>query len=145
MIKTLTFAVAAVVFAGAINADEMEYMPPVTHAATLEECSACHMAYPAGFLPPQSWKVMMTGLDDHFGENAGLDEETRAEIEAYLVANAGRDRSRSNAVPLRISDLPWFRHEHEEEVSNRQFEKAKSWANCNACHKQAEQGIFEDD
>ena len=145
MIKTPILAVAALAFAGTACADEMEYMPPVTHAATLEECSACHMAYPAGFLPPQSWTVMMTTLDDHFGENAGLDEETRAEIEAYLVANAGRDRSKGSTVPLRISDLPWFRHEHEEEVSKRQFEKAKSWANCTACHKQAEQGIFEDD
>ncbi|WP_068113294.1 diheme cytochrome c [Tropicimonas marinistellae] len=138
-------AVATIALSGAAHSDEMEYMPPVTHAATLEECSACHMVYPAGFLPPQSWKVMMGTLDDHFGEDAGLYGETRAEIEAYLVANAGRDRSKGSAVPLRISDLPWFRHEHEEEVSKRQFEKAKSWANCNACHKQAEQGIFEDD
>lgn len=144
MIKTPIIA-AAVAVAGAACADELEYMKPVTHAATLEECSACHMAYPAGFLPPQSWTAMMTTLDDHFGENAGLDEETRTEIEAYLVANAGRDLSRSNAVPLKISELPWFRHEHEEEVSKRQFEEAKSWANCNACHKGAEKGIFEDD
>ncbi|NDR58847.1 diheme cytochrome c [Aliiruegeria sabulilitoris] len=145
MIKTPILAAAAMAFAGAAFADEMEYMPPVTHAATLEECSACHMAYPAGFLPPQSWKVMMATLDNHFGENAGLDEEMRVEIEKYLVANAGRDRSGDGAAPQRISDLPWFRHEHEEEVSKRQFEKAKSWANCTACHKKAEKGVFEDD
>ena len=88
---------------------------------------------------------MMTTLDDHFGENATLDEATRAEIEAYLVANAGRDRSKAGSAPLRISELPWFREEHAEEVSKRQIEEAKSWANCNACHKQAERGIFEDD
>lgn len=138
-------AVTITALAGGAGADEMEYMPPVSHAATIEECSACHMAYPAGFLPPQSWTVIMTTLDDHFGENAGLDEATRAEIEAYLVAHAARTRAGDSTVPLRISDLPWFRHEHEEEVSQKQFEAARSWANCNACHTRAEHGIFEDD
>ncbi len=145
MTRTPIVAIAAMLFAGAVTADEMEYMPPVTHAATLEECSACHLAYPAGFLPPRSWTAIMATLDDHFGENAGLDAQTRAAIEAYLVANAGRDRSTGSAVVLRISDLPWFRHEHEEEVSRRAFEKAKSWANCSACHEAAEQGNFDDD
>ena len=68
---------------------EEDFIPPVDHPATGEECSACHMAYPPSLLPARSWSAIMTGLDDHFGENAMLDEATRAEIEAYLTGAAG--------------------------------------------------------
>jgi len=124
-----------------------DYMPPVTHPATAEECSACHMAYPAGFLPARSWQAIMGDLENHFGEDARLDEATRAEIEAYLVSKAApRVRGvAETAAPLRISELPWFKREHEDEVSRRMMERAKSMSNCVACHKGAERGYFEDD
>ncbi|TCO69386.1 diheme cytochrome c [Rhodovulum euryhalinum] len=51
MIRSLILAF--VLAASPALADD-DYMPPVTHPATLEECSACHMAYPAGFLPARS-------------------------------------------------------------------------------------------
>ncbi|PTE19413.1 cytochrome C [Cereibacter changlensis JA139] len=124
----------------------------VTHAATKAECSACHIAYPAGFLPVRSWRAIMTTLEDHFGEDASLDETTRADIEAYLVANApdasggrplrGVDPS---ATPLRITELAWFTREHSREVSQSMKDKAKSMSNCAACHSGAERGVFEDD
>lgn len=113
------------------------------------ECGSCHIAYPAGFLPARSWTALMTGLDDHFGENATLDDKTRTEIESYLTANAadrswGRDPA-PGVTPLRISDLSWFVREHGREVSDRMKTKAKSMSNCAACHQGAAQGIFEDD
>jgi len=43
----------------------------------IDECAACHMAYPTGFLPERSWQKMMGSLDDHFGENAELDATTQ--------------------------------------------------------------------
>lgn len=125
----------------------------VTHAATLAECSACHIAYPAALLPQRSWTAIMATLGDHFGEDASLDAATRAEIEAYLVANAADTGGRSRALrgvdatatPLRITELPWFRREHDGEVSQALKDKAKSMANCAACHTGAEQGLFDDD
>lgn len=135
-------------------ADEGENMPPVDHPATQAECSACHMAYPAGFLPARSWSAIMATLDDHFGENAALDAATRTEIEAYLVANAADTGGRTSgmlrgvapdATPLRISELLWFAREHRDEVSPQMQEKAGSMANCTACHRGAAQGSFEDD
>ncbi|SIO53245.1 Dihaem cytochrome c [Rhodovulum sp. ES.010] len=141
------FLTVALALAAAPALADDDYMPPVTHPATLEECSACHMAYPAGFLPRRSWVAIMGDLKNHFGENAQLDAATRAEIEAYLVGNAApRIRGVSeNQTPLRISELPWFKHEHREEVSQRMMRKAKSMANCAACHRGAERGYFEDD
>jgi hypothetical protein len=143
---TRFLAAALLVAAGPALADG-DYLPPVTHPATQEECSACHMAYPAGLLPARSWGAIMGDLENHFGENAQLDETTRAEIEAYLVgAAAPRIRGvSSSATPLRISELPWFKREHNEEVSPRMLKRAKSMANCGACHRGAERGYFEDD
>ncbi len=135
-------------------ADEGERMPPVAHAATEAECSACHMAYPAGFLPARSWTAIMASLDDHFGENAAVDDATRADIEAYLVANAADAGGRApgllrgtdpQTTPLRITELPWFVREHGREVSQQMLQRAGSMSNCTACHRGAAQGSFEDD
>jgi hypothetical protein len=82
-----------------------------------------------------------------------LDEASRAEIEAYLVQNAADAGGRSSELlyrvapddtPLRISEMPWFRSEHDGEVSSRRLKKAGSMANCAACHRGADRGIFED-
>ena len=143
---TLVIAVPAL-------ASEGEYMQPVTHDMTKTECSECHMVYPAGFLPQRSWTAIMTTLDDHFGENAMLDEASRAEIETYLTRNAADAGGRSSGllrrvtedeIPLRISEMPWFVSEHRGEVSSRQMDKAGSMANCAACHRDADRGVFED-
>ena len=149
----LSLAATLALVAAPVLASEGEYMPPVTHDATKAECRECHMAYPAGFLPQRSWTAIMTTLDDHFGENATLDEATRAEIEAYLVQNAADAGGRSSGLlyrvspeetPLRISEMPWFRSEHDGEVSSRRLQKAGSMSNCAACHRGADRGIFED-
>jgi hypothetical protein len=34
------------------------------------------------------WRAIMDDLSDHMGEDATLPEKTRADIEAYLIANA---------------------------------------------------------
>ncbi len=168
-------AAAVVVTAGAlwppVSADEDEYherfehrappwgvrarpgVAPVENALYREECGSCHMAYPPGLLPALSWERIMATLDDHFGENAELDEETRARLLNYLLDHsAGRiDYRLSNRlvrglrqVPLRITDLPYFRHEHRE-IPPRLVTgnpRVRSFSNCNACHLHAEQGFF---
>ena len=48
------------------------------------ECGACHLAYPPRFLPAESWREMMSGLDKHFGSDASLDAETAREISIFL-------------------------------------------------------------
>lgn len=121
---------------------------------TQAECGACHMAYPAAFLPQRSWQRIMSTLDSHFGEDASLDDQSRAEIEAYLVKNAadgGLWSSRAlrgvpdSETPLRISELPWFVREHDREVSSRAKARAGSMSNCTACHRAAGRGSFDDD
>ena len=109
-----------------------------------EECSACHIAYPARFLPSASWQEIMRTLDEHFGADASVDAATAAKISRYLTA-AARSSSRAESSPpvLRITESRWFVHEHDE-ISARQWRnpKIKSAANCGACHQDAEAGRF---
>ncbi len=110
------------------------------------ECGACHLPFQPGFLSAGSWTAIMGDLSNHFGEDATLDEETRAALTNYLVDNAGRKRKTKNGQPvLRITELRWFVKEHNHEVSSRAKKRAGTMANCAACHRGAENGYFDDD
>lgn len=120
-----------------------------------EECASCHMAYPAWLLPARSWQKIMMTLDNHYGDNASLDPATLKTLTQYLQNNSA-DNSRNrgaykmlrsvprDSTPMRISELPYIRHEHDE-IPNRYITanpKVKSISNCVACHQGAEQGSF---
>lgn len=124
-----------------------------------EECSACHLAYPAQLLPKRSWEKLMAGLDDHFGENAELMPEAQIAISRYLAENAGdvnpgRRSERfikgiSSSDPLvRITETRYFKRKHDE-VPKRLVQgnpEVGSFSQCQACHgPQAEKGIFDED
>ncbi len=138
-------------------ADDDERVAPVKDPVVVKECGACHMVFQPVFLPARSWEKMMAGLGDHFGENAELDDTTAKHISAYLTANAGDSGFFSSGVlrglrktdtPLRISETPWFVREHRRgRVSPAALRraKAKTVADCGACHRGAAQGYYEDD
>lgn len=114
-----------------------------------EECGSCHMAYPPGLLPSAAWQKVMTSLSDHFGDNAELDTAKRKEITQYLQNNSAED-SRSRRMPdpqaIRITQQPFFIHEHDE-IPARLITanpKVKSFSNCAACHQRAEQSSFKE-
>lgn len=121
-----------------------------------EECGSCHLAYPPGLLPRRSWQGLMTGLDDHFGEDASLDENTRDTLSVWLgryAAESGsHERSRKvlrgvgAAAPLRISTLPYIVRKHDEiEDAVWQRPTVVSRANCTACHQRAEEWELDED
>jgi hypothetical protein len=109
-----------------------------------QECAACHVAYPPGLLPAASWQRLMTNLPRHFGTDASLEAATAKELSTWLTANAGTYKSASTPPPQdRITQLQWFVREHRE-VSNATWKlpAVQSPANCTACHRQADQGDF---
>ena len=120
-----------------------------------EECGSCHFAYPPSLLPQRSWQAIMSGLDDHFGDNAELDSDNQQAISQFLLENSAEKiadrRSRqllrglsAAQTPLRITELPRFKHEHDE-VPKRVFQNnpdLSSLSQCSACHRDAKQGYF---
>lgn len=108
------------------------------------ECAACHIAYPAGMLPAQSWQQLMANLPKHFGTDASLDAATAKQIGTWLQTNAGTGRRFSDAPPdNRISKSSWFVRQHDE-VSASVFKRASvgGASNCGACHSRAAEGNF---
>jgi mono/diheme cytochrome c family protein len=145
-------AVLLAVSGMAAKADSDERMQPVTDPVVIKECGACHMVYQPGFLPASSWIKMVADLKNHFGENATLDPAVAKQIEEYLTAHAAKDgrgwETASGKPLLRISETRWFKHEHGRRISSPKYlkrHKAKSIAQCNACHRGAEKGYYEDD
>ncbi len=120
------------------------------------ECGGCHLAYPPGLLPAAAWGRVLDTLPDHFGDDASLDPALTAELRAFLTAHAG-DRgpmARPAAVPVaagegppRITQTRRFLREHDE-IPARPVAgnpKVGSFSNCQACHRGAEQGRFDED
>ncbi|MDH5712007.1 MAG: diheme cytochrome c [Gammaproteobacteria bacterium] len=128
---------------------------PVENAVYRAECGSCHFAYQPGLLPEVSWRKMMAGLEDHFGDNAELSAEVNKTILDYLVANSAdkSDYKRSkkiagslkqDEIPLRISDTVYFKRKHNE-IPVRFVADNKdvgSYSKCAACHTRAEQGSY---
>lgn len=137
------------------GSDGEAVFPRISHGLTYEECSACHMAYPAGLLPARSWTRMMRELENHFGENASLSPEATRDIAKYLSENAA-DTPRGtqmmsriasgipgNSAPQRFTETRYFGYLHDEVPSYVWKRKGiASKANCVACHKKAEEGSF---
>ena len=128
---------------------------PVKNELYQSECGSCHFAYQPGLLPAASWKKLMGGLDNHFGESAELFEQTRKELTDYLLANAADKvegykrsakivRSLGGNAPLRISETPYIRYKHDE-IPKRLIlnnPDVRSLSNCMACHTRADSGSF---
>ncbi|MDH4249357.1 MAG: diheme cytochrome c, partial [Deltaproteobacteria bacterium] len=125
-----------------------------------EECGACHLAYPPGLLPGRSWAKLMEAqaLEDHFGDDATLDEATRTALAAYLAGASADESWRKRAIkvrqsipdgeaPLRISEVPYIKRAHRELDAEavKANDNIKSFAQCNRCHRRAERGVFDDD
>ena len=122
-------------------------MPAAVPKAYMQECGACHIAYPPGLLPARSWQRLMAGLDAHFGSDAALDPDTAQPLSQWLQANAATSRKRRTEPPQdRITRADWFVREHRRiDPAVWSHPGVKSAANCAACHPGAERGDFDDD
>ena len=131
---------------------------PVNNTTYQEQCGACHFAYQPELLPSGSWEQILARLDDHFGEEIDLDLESKKIIAEYLRANSAEYSSAKRAVkimrslrgqtPMRITDVPYIRHKHEDDdIPADAFTRKSvgSMSNCIACHTTAENGIYDDD
>lgn len=124
----------------------------------VDECASCHILYPPHLLPKASWQNMMKNinLENHFGDDARVDEEIRVAIEEYLTKNSAENstkeasfytlKSLKDRDVIAITETPFWKKRHKK-ISKEIFksEKVKSKANCKACHKNIESGLIEDE
>ena len=115
------------------------------------ECGGCHWAYHPSLLPAASWNRLMAGLEDHFGEDAGLKPERAAAIAGWLAAHsaeswdtlpAHRLSVLDPAQPLRITATPFWKRRHSH-IPPAVLKSIKGGAGaCNVCHTDADSGRF---
>ncbi len=136
---------------------------PAKDPGYLKECGSCHLAYPPGLLTADSWRRIMTAesLAAHYGDDASLPEETRAALEAYLIAHAAdqskRTRERAFAAfhPIdqpagelpRITKTVYFIRKHDEIPPRLVVDnpEVRSFSQCDRCHVDANKGDYDED
>ena len=142
-----------------LTLDRKGEIAPLVNETYKEECGSCHFPYQPGLLPSRSWKKLLSpsALEDHFGENAELDEDVRLQLLAVLEKSAAETsyykRSRKimaslkDATPLRITEVPYIQRAHHEVPARliKKNDKVKSLSYCDACHQKADKGIYDDD
>jgi hypothetical protein len=158
----LALAVVAVFAAGAVATLTWLSRLPTPHSLRVlpenatykKECGACHYAFNPSLLPAPSWAGLMANLGEHFGEDASLGGSTTSSLAAWLVANAAetfdtesanRFRVVARDEPYRITSTPYWVSKHAgiaPDVFARNSVRSK--VNCNACHRDAESGRYDD-
>ena len=129
------------------------------HTLFYEECISCHTLYPPYLLPKKSWIVMMDNLENHFGDDASLDETDTLSIKEYLINNSANSSTKESAFKI-IKSI----NEKDENKTILAITETKFWinthksidkdifknktitknSNCKACHKNFEQGLLND-
>jgi len=128
------------------------------HVDFFDECGSCHITYPPYLLPKKSWEVMMKDLENHFGDDASIDDLTNISILKFLEENSAEKSTHQAAVGIlnslkenndtiiAISKTPYWKEKHKDiDKSVFKNEKIKSRANCKACHTGIESGMLEND
>jgi cytochrome b len=158
----LALSVVAVLAAGAVATFIWLSRLPTPHSLRVppenatykKECGACHYAFNPSLLPASSWAGLMANLGEHFGEDARLGGSTASNLAAWLVANAAEtfDTESANRFrvvapdePYRITSTPYWVNKHAG-IAPDVFARKSVWskANCNACHRDAESGRYDD-
>ena len=98
----------------------------------------------------------MNDLENHFGDDASIDDKTNKEILAFLVKNSAETstmeaswnflNSINNKDIIAISKTDFWKERHKEIPKNLfKNNQIKSEANCKACHSDIENGLIEDE
>ena len=120
----------------------------------VKECGSCHTLYPPTLLPKKSWELIMSDLENHFGDDASISEDSNKEILDFLVKNSAETstmkpgfkflNSIRNQDIIAMTKTTYWEKTHKE-IPKELFEHSeiKSKANCKACHSDIEKGLIE--
>ena len=147
LLRQLVWALAALLVAPISAHADGPQMPARVPPAYVQECAACHVAYPPGMLPARSWQRILGGLSDHYGTDASLDEAVVRQLGVWLQAHAGTyKRATQEPAQDRITRSAWFERKHRKiDTAVWTLPSVKSAANCAACHTGTDRGLYDDD
>jgi hypothetical protein len=138
LIYKLLCSIAVVASMGGALARDNVWQPAQDNATWRTECGACHLAFPPALLSVDDWLDLMSNLDKHFGVDASLEPQAKAEISNYLKQQGANNRllGSRDAVP-RITTTERFVGKHRSAIRLWQKGQIKSLADCGSCHKEA--------
>jgi hypothetical protein len=98
---------------------------------------------------------MMDDLENHFGDDASLDEADKNSIKDYLVKNSAQTstkesaqkilKSIKNSDTIAITKTEYWQSRHDAiDKSIFKSKKVGNISNCKACHKNIERGLLND-
>lgn len=127
----------------------------VEHKLFYNECISCHTLYPPHLLPKKSWITMMDDLENHFGDDASLEDEDVISIKEYLLKNSAESSTKESSFKIlksmkaddtiAITKTQYWKNRHKEmDKSVFKNKKIGNISNCKACHKNIEQGLLND-
>ncbi|TEY03036.1 cytochrome b/b6 domain-containing protein [Campylobacter sp. US33a] len=130
---------------------DFSYMQNEDYSIYQKECGSCHIAYVSYLLPKKAWNNIMNNLENHFGDDASLDEMDRKAILSFLEKNSMEEFNtkfkanlkNENVNEIAITNYNFYKRTHRkipEEVFH--STKVKSRANCQNCHQFAQEGFF---
>lgn len=127
----------------------------LVHSEFVNECGSCHITYPPFLLPKRSWSMMMQDLENHFGDDASIDEQTNLSILKFLENNSAENSTheasfkilktlKDNNSTIAITKMAYWKKRHKN-IDDDIFlsKEVRSRANCSACHKDIEYGLLE--
>ena len=128
---------------------------PVNNQLYIKECGSCHFPYQPGLLPSNAWNKMMTNLENHFNNDASLNEANLQTLTKYLNDNSAEKNMQykrsnrivsslgKNEIPDSISTTPYMIKKHKDIKKDLITQnEVKGLFNCMACHKTADKGIY---
>ena len=128
---------------------------PVNNQLYIKECGSCHFPYQPGLLPSNAWNKMMTNLENHFNNDASLNEANLQTLTKYLNDNSAEKNMQykrsnrivsslaKNQIPDSISTTPYMIKKHREIRKDLITQpEVKGLFNCMACHTTADKGNY---
>jgi cytochrome b len=115
-------------------------------------CGACHVPYHPTLLPARSWHLILDRVNDHFGQDLGIDPQVVRAIRAFMVANSAETGETEAAyrinrsiplddTPRRITETGYWVEKHQHiEAAYWSHEKVGRRNNCAGCHLDAHEG-----
>ena len=153
-----TLVMAALILTTACSDNRVRPSAPIELPDEIveEECGACHQVFQFQMLPGVAWEAITNDLENHFGEDASLDDETVEHIQQYLIAHSANTvrgggkflwGTETTQLILRISETPFWEIKHRDVVPDGGWEygTSNSKSNCTACHDNELKGNYDKD